>query len=485
MEADDRILTQLLMDFSLFEDTREKALPIIPSDPAIRATHKQKEVALQVADLLTQGRLKLLKDGEISVWLVFGHQILLDIHDILGAKISQGWSKLYSQVSEHGSIIDYKYDREAARLRFPAERWPPGGGGELAGEFCQRLEITKSSDMEGFQARKDAFLFYTSVRSVGGPSHEIISSLQGFGPARTNVQRSSQAMAELILVKPALEVNFIFAHDPIYCGFEAFRFAVDFETLGLALSKHYPGLFLLSHIYNACLQTELLSARWAQLDEVIEQHIGVIFAGELPNTIKQCLKRLYIQAGISATELAKDKRNKSGKRKLRHWGPEMLPTKASAIFRRYFSQGITLQQCLYQLDLLSTSASTGLRKEVSKRQVTPIQLLSHIQDYLPTTFKALNIDYINLVKRCNKILLKIRNKIKSEMNIEHPLPAPQDGGAEMGFATMVSDIFMEADGIQDCQEDLFRREMRGPMGPIKGGPQLQIAAKVLLEDILS
>jgi len=48
MEADDRILTQLLMDFSLFEDTREKALPIIPSDPAIRATYKQKEVALQL-----------------------------------------------------------------------------------------------------------------------------------------------------------------------------------------------------------------------------------------------------------------------------------------------------------------------------------------------------------------------------------------------------------------------------------------------------
>jgi hypothetical protein len=200
----------------LFEDTREKALPIIPSDPAIRSTHKQKEFALQVADLLTQGRSKLLKDGEISVWLVFSHQILLDIHDILGAKISQGWSKLYNQVSEHGSIIDFKYDREAGRLRFPAERWPPGGGGELTGEFCQRLEITMSSEMEGFQARKDAFLCYTRVRSVGGPSHAITSSLQGFGPARTNVQRSSQAMAELLIVEPALEVNFTFAHDPIY-----------------------------------------------------------------------------------------------------------------------------------------------------------------------------------------------------------------------------------------------------------------------------
>ncbi len=175
--------------------------------------------------------------------------------------------------------------------------------------------------------------------------------------------------------------------------------------MGLALSKHHPGLFLLSHIYNACHQTELLSARWAQLDEVIEQHIGVIFAGEPSNKIKHCLKRLHIRAGTSVTEFAKDNRNKSGKRKLRHWGPEMLPTKASAIFRRSFSQGITLQQCLYQHDLLSTSASTRLRREVSKRQFTLIQLLSHIQDYLRTTFKALNIDYINLIKSCNKILL--------------------------------------------------------------------------------
>jgi len=486
MEADDRLLTQILMDFSLFEHTREKTLPVMPGDnPALRASQQQAEVLSQPTDLLTQGCWKLLNDGEISVWLVFGHQILLDIHAILGTKISGGWRKLQQQVSEHSSIIDYKMDIKAGRLRFPAERWPSGGGGELAGEFCQRLEITKSSETSGFQARKDAMLRFTNWQNVGGPSHEVISSLQGFGATLTNIQRSTQAMAELILTEPSREVNFIFAHDPIYCGFEAFRFAVDFETLGLALAKHHPGIFLVGHIYNACHQSDLLSIHWAELDEVIEQHIMVLFAGELPKTMKQCLKRAYVQIGVSATEFAKDKRNKSGKQKLRHWGPEMMPTKASAIFRRHFSQEVSMQQCLYQLDLLSQSTLTSPGKQVRQKQVTPLQLLSHIQDYLPTTFKAMEINYINLVKRCNNILLNIRNSIKDEMKINHPLVSPQDGGTETGFVRMVSEILQEADGIQDCQEEFFRRDMRGPMGPIRGGPQLRIAGNVLFEDVLT
>ena len=33
-----------------------------------------------------QGRIQLLETGEISVWLVFGHQILVDLHGILGSK---------------------------------------------------------------------------------------------------------------------------------------------------------------------------------------------------------------------------------------------------------------------------------------------------------------------------------------------------------------------------------------------------------------
>ncbi|KAE9364710.1 hypothetical protein N431DRAFT_520307 [Stipitochalara longipes BDJ] len=407
MESDDRLLTQLLMDFSLCDDTREKALPTILGDPVLKAIGKRKEVVQQVADILTQGRSKLLKDGEINVWLVFGHQILLDIHDNLGAKVSQGWSSLQEQVSEQSSTIDYKFDREASRLRLPAER-------------------------------KDAVLRYTRVQNIGSPSHEITSSFQGLGPTQTEVQKSSQAMAGLILTEPSRELNFIFVHDPIYCGFEAFRFAVYFEMLGLALVKHHPGLFLVFHIYIVCLQNDLLSIRWVPLEEMIEQHIGVLFAGELPKQLSNVSNESTYKPSIGN-------------------------------FRTYFSQEISMQQCLYQLEMLSQSASTGSGKEVSQKQVTPLQLLSHIQSYLPTNFKALNINYINL----------------REMNIEHPLIAPQDGGVETGFIGMTSEIFLEADGIQDCQEDLFRREVRGAMGPIKGGRQLQIAGTVLFEEILS
>lgn len=50
---------------------------------------------------------------------------------------------------------------------------------------------------------------------------------------------------------------------------------------------------------------------------------------------------------------------------------------------------------------------------------------------------------------------------------------------------MVSGILIEADEIQDCQEEFFRQEMRGPVGPIKGGPQLDIMGTVIFEEVLS
>lgn len=212
-------LKQQLMVFCFWDQTREKVLPITPHGPlGIGYTVKQTDA--RVADVLTQGRQKLWENFEINVWVVFGHQILLDIHDILGSKASEGWRVLEQSMSHFRSTIDYKL--QDGRLRFPAERLPSGGGGELAGQLAQRVEMARSGTSIGHQARKEAILKYVMVTGTGGVESTSSVTSDSLQTLRQSVQSNSEATARSFAVSPSREDNFLFAQNPIYCGFEAF-----------------------------------------------------------------------------------------------------------------------------------------------------------------------------------------------------------------------------------------------------------------------
>lgn len=62
--------------------------------------------------------------------------------------------------------------------------------------------------------------------------------------------------------------------------------------------------------------------------------------------------------------------------------------------------------------------------------------------------EEIKMDYITLVKKSNKILLKTHAKIKKEIRTGHRLDRHTDGGAETGFANMTGDILLEAEMMQ-------------------------------------
>ena len=213
METGDTFLTQQSMDFCFWEQSCERLFLVTPHGP-LGIGHNVKQKNATVADVLTQGRIHLLETGEISAWLGFGYQILLGIHDILGSKVSEGWKTLEHYISRFRSTINYKL--QDGILRFPAKCWPSEGGGELAGEFCQRLEMARSGTFIGHQVRKEIWLEYGVVSGTEGVESTTSVNNHSLRTLRQSVQTSSAATARTLAVSPSREGNFLSPHSLIY-----------------------------------------------------------------------------------------------------------------------------------------------------------------------------------------------------------------------------------------------------------------------------
>ncbi|KAH6676318.1 hypothetical protein B0J14DRAFT_615901 [Halenospora varia] len=82
-ELEDALLSQLMIDLSLFDDLAQgsKESGVITNPPPAE-------------DELSLGLSKLRTQGHISVWLVFAARIFLDLQDILGKEIKRGQNDL-------------------------------------------------------------------------------------------------------------------------------------------------------------------------------------------------------------------------------------------------------------------------------------------------------------------------------------------------------------------------------------------------------
>jgi len=67
---------------------------------------------------------------------------------------------------------------------------------------------------------------------------------------------------------------------------------------------------------------------------------------------------------------------------------------------------------------LITSRSRAITKQ-SERQLSPLQLLTHIQSHLLSAIHTIGIPYIPLVRTCNKLQRQIGAAIKAWLKVGH------------------------------------------------------------------
>jgi hypothetical protein len=301
-------------------------------------------------------------------------------------------------------------------------------------------------------------------------------------------------------IEPSSIPSFIYAANPIFCGMRIFELALDMEHAGLALENHHQSIFVVAHLYNAMLQTGLLKIRWPEMDHIIQLHIGTFFAGELPKTERDFSSRFALQLGFSLQRLrcnCRDRKKLTSSKPYRPGmqdGPQMQTTKMSQIIRQYFQKKLSMDQCLYQLEALidSESQSQALvsrsrptKPRVYQRQLTPLQLLSHIQTYLPPAIENMQIDYMSLVRTCNSLLRDIRATINESMGEDGDLVygLKDDNGEsdDKNLIMMGLGILKEAAEWGLVQDETLRGRMRGLI--LRGGPQLEVAGIVMAEFI--
>jgi len=507
MEEEDTFLCQYLMDFT-FNELVMKAQNELKADLTTAEVAELLRYAGDgpVRDELSRGLQQLQNGGQLSTWLVFACRILIDIQNVLGPQAKRGYYQLekdatFAKDNLHAEII-------GEQLTVHGERWRTGLGDKVVMKIyddCRWLLVPLYQ-----RSKEDALAkiksYGTYLSSIDETKVKHPEAFEHFTEKHNAVEAPDEMKErfktlQLQPILPNREEQFLYARNPIYCGFKAFQLALDVEEAGTYLETHHQSVYVLAHLYNAARQTGLLTTSWPELDLVIDLQMGSLFAGALPKSEKECFNRFKLQLGFSTQKIARDARThtktlnwKNAMRTGMENGPQMVTTKMSAIFRQYFAKKQTLEQCLYQLEMLvqeensespvNKSKSKALAKQQYQPQLTPLQFLTHIQSYFPGVVKHMQIDYISLVRTSRKILKKIRKELKEKLEIEHYFfdDSTEDSN-EPGYILMGLDILKEASTCQELREDVFSKEIKEmkEVGkePALGGPQLVLVAEIL------
>lgn len=483
------------------------------NDNIEKAHAETRRIELPIPDELNRGLKKLRREGEISAWIVFASRVLLDIKDIVGDKMGQSFHHMTSVAKTSKEKLHSRV--QGIALITEGEQWATRDGPAVLKLFenCQIMAVPF------FQKMKESWLremapqnqMWHSLDSMNAEQREAVQELmkaRGIDFAPPELQTKIQQF-NIETIKPSTIPSFIYAANPIYCGLRSFELALDTEYVGLALANHHQSIYLVAHLYNAMLQTDILKIRWPLMDRIIELHIGTYFAGKLPETEKDITSRCTLQLGFSAQGFARNPRNRN-KTTFKHAfrpgmenGPQIAPTKMAQIFRQYFQKQKTIDQCLYALEAhiqnetahsqsgsqVLITKQQGKKPKLYHRQLTPLQLLSHIQSYLPSCIPAMQIDYLTLVRTCNALLRDIRSTINAALSISsqgvvHPEKTAASNGGDSydgGLLIMVLDILNEAADCKDVQDDVLRGKLKRRI--LRGGPQLDLAGVVVTEFI--
>lgn len=475
-EVEDRRLSQLLMDMTFHDTFRDAMVHVRQQDT-------------QVEDELNNALLKLRKEGEVSVWIVFASRILLDIQEILGREAGEAYKKLRDAGAAASSILDLKVEGQVLTPGASGERWIESDG-KLIMKINEMLRILIIDNP--FPTLKRRWL------AEKGPVGNQFRSMEELDPeARHFVAQNLRAKGrdvelnppQYILdnakkigirqIEPAIDDSFIYTQNPLYCGTMAFNLAVNMEEAGITLSNHHLVIFAVSHIYNALQQTGLLNAQWPDMDRIIQLHIKPLFNGQLPTTPKTIHTRFCLRLGFSTKNFARNQRaphsiiRTAGSRD----GPKIAGTATSNIFREFFDGKAAMKDCLYRLEALiqASEPAEGRKKWAARRHLTHLEFLAQVRDWLPQTLPDMRIDYITMTRTCNMLLRRIRTRIQEKLHIVHALTDHQDSN-NPGFIIMILAILGEASEIQFLKEEVIRSRMSLPEGP-----QLEVCGEVMRE----
>lgn len=467
-EDEDVRLTRMLMDMS--------------SHDILQKVFKDRKEPVQ--DELSTA-LHRLRNGEVSVWIVFAARVCLDIQSILGKKVGKPYETLKTAANAASTVLD---------LRVEGDELVPGGSGERwlvkDAEHMMNLHamLTFWIINNPFPFLKEKVLedhdpdqWVKVPEEMEGIMKEVEEMNNG------NVLPEHRETAKKLNIRPIEpnpELTYIFTRSPVYCGALAFNVAADMEKAGVALANHHLTIFTMSHLYNALQQTGLLKGRWPEMDSIIKLHVKALFAGDLPTNPKECHCRFSHQLGLSARKYEQQASYRLIRASTKKKRPmlSITPTSAisitptSAIFRRFFDRKEGLKGVIFWLESVMQESKKSKKKD-TRRSLTPLEFLKQLRDWLPETIPDIHIDYVSMTRTCGMLLKSLRSECLRQLDIEYKETNHEDTN-EPVYLVMLLQILAEASEVKYLKEQVVRAGA-GQDPELPEGPQLELAGEVI------
>jgi hypothetical protein len=213
METEDKFPTQMLMDLA-FQDEGNKLYL------------KHRGLETYVRDELTRGFDKLRGKGEISVWLVFGSKVLIDMHDILGDDIKRGHQALLDTAASIKLKIPCRVEEslEVKALIIDGEQWNSKDDA-IVMKMCHDIQPIKNDPVSRL---KDMYL------EDRPPAKRFWISIEKY--------------TEIDAIKPSTIPSFINVSNPLFCGTRALELTLNMEQAGVILANQHQSIFLGAHL---------------------------------------------------------------------------------------------------------------------------------------------------------------------------------------------------------------------------------------------
>ncbi|KAI0893983.1 hypothetical protein F4806DRAFT_503754 [Annulohypoxylon nitens] len=231
------------------------------------------------------------------------------------------------------------------------------------------------------------------------------------------------------LIWPHDSDTFMLDNNVLYGGTVILDLITMSEMVETRLADYHLSIFCVAHIYNAARQLAGLDVSWPEMDQFIELQKDSIFANDIPTTPKAVSTRFTYRMGLKAS--SKIHKTILGP------GPQpwsLQPTATSLIIREYFAHEINLPRMVHKLEEQAIQyekahkrpsrasdgpSSTPDTEEKNQREAAIEKTLQRIEKYIDAMLPAMQFDYINLTRTCNRIMESLRHELITEHEVEY------------------------------------------------------------------
>ncbi|KAF7869865.1 hypothetical protein EAF04_004649 [Stromatinia cepivora] len=335
-----------------------------------------------------------------------------------------------------------------AVIEGPVNRSKPTAVGTPSRQSHSQLDSNKvkQANLRGVKFPEKPRLTNMSMATMRVPESALMAHARaesGIDDEPCDPQHGENARKlDLRMIRPHKDMDFIFTHNPVYCGMVALRLITATEQAGITHCCYHTVTTLLAYLYAECRRTKLLDIKWPAMEQMIELHMEEMFSGSLPQSATEGYIRFTKHMGISKTKMSHYQRGLPYKEP--QYGTNAVTTSTRAFLNHQatFSDATNNLQRLVQSHRILTNNETKHQRRNARRQLAPLQFLSTLQEFLPAELAKVQFDYISLTLACHGLMKKFRVQIKQQLGIDHPL-IPYEDSIEPSYPFTVMDILHE------------------------------------------